>query len=390
MENRIERIVAACAQRLASEEDVSLYSGNAGTILLLILHSLWTKGTLDDRLEEQVQRLLDMSLAVQSNTLAGGKVGIYWLFSYLAREKGLLDDSLREEICHDLPYLQELSLAELKEGHWDVLHSAMGTAYVSLYNYSPAYQTYFEMFINELNNIAARNGTTGMFPNYDYKDGVFKDTEVNLGLAHGIPSMLKFCIGCYEKNICRQDAYSLGRKIVDFLISHTNADRTHCYFPSVYSVNNAHDLRSRLAWCYGDLGIGIVLYQAGKIFDDQEIVDFALDILKHTTSRKTEAQSMVYDAGFCHGSAGVAHMYNKIWHYTKDPLFKNAADFWIQKTLDFAVHHDGAAGYKAYSPIDRSQESAYNLIEGAAGIGLVLLSYLTGDFSWDYCLMLND
>ncbi len=32
----------------------------------------------------------------------------------------------------------------------------------------------------------------------------------------------------------------------------------------------------------------------------------------------------------------------------------------------------------------------HELLQGMLGIGVVLLSYITEDFSWNYCLMLND
>jgi lantibiotic biosynthesis protein len=99
---------------------------------------------------------------------------------------------------------------------------------------------------------------------------------------------------------------------------------------------------------------------------------------------------MVKDAGFCHGCAGIAHMYNKLWHSTHQPVFKAACDFWMQRTLDMATYPDGMAGHKKYTGTEGVFESTPALLDGVAGIGLVLLSYLTGDFSWDYCLMLNN
>ena len=90
-------------------------------------------------------------------------------------------------------------------------------------------------------------------------------------------------------------------------------------------------------------------------------------MLYHSTHRRTVEETQVFDAGICHGSAGVAHIYNRMWHYTKDPVFKEATDFWIQKTLDFAVHEDGVAGYKKYNPTTKAYENDYGLLEGRSG-----------------------
>mgnify|MGYP000993101183 CR=1 FL=1 len=101
-------------------------------------------------------------------------------------------------------------------------------------------------------------------------------------------------------------------------------------------------------------------------------------------------ETIVFDAGICHGSAGVAHIFNKMAHYTNNVIFKEAADYWIKKTLEFAHHKDGIGGYKSYTHTDEKWKKEVGFLEGSIGIGLVLSSYITGNFDWDYCLMLND
>jgi len=182
----------------------------------------------------------------------------------------------------------------------------------------------------------------------------------------------------------------LARQIVNYLLTHTNADTTSNYFSYTISSEKQANEVTRLAWCYGDLGVGIILYQAGIIFQDKQTIDFSLKVLLNSTKRSTIEDAMIVDAGICHGTAGVAHIYNKMWHYTQDPIFKDACDHWIQKTIEFGIYADGIAGFKKYNGESKRYENDCGLLEGPAGIGLVLLSYLTGDFSWDYCLMLND
>ena len=78
-----------------------------------------------------------------------------------------------------------------------------------------------------------------------------------------------------------------------------------------------------------------------------------------------------------------------MWRHSSIPDFKEAAEYWIAQTLEMDVHQDGIAGYKAFNPVERSWMNVPGLLEGTAGTGLVLLSYLTADCSWDYCLMLD-
>jgi hypothetical protein len=106
--------------------------------------------------------------------------------------------------------------------------------------------------------------------------------------------------------------------------------------------------------------------------------------------RKTLNESMINDAGVCHGSAGVAHIFNRMWSITNDKKFRQATDFWIKQTLEFGTKINGKTEFKKYNAKINEYEINHSLLEGNAGVGLVLYSYLTGDFSWDYCLMLND
>ena len=87
--------------------------------------------------------------------------------------------------------------------------------------------------------------------------------------------------------------------IIQMLKDHVNQNCEHCYFPYCGIIESPFQLGySRLAWCYGDLGIGIILYQAAKTFNDVELENFALEVLLHTTTRKEIEQTQAFDAGY--------------------------------------------------------------------------------------------
>ena len=62
---------------------------------------------------------------------------------------------------------------------------------------------------------------------------------------------------------------------------------------------------SRLAWCYGDLGIAAVLLSAARAADNATWEREAIQIAR-LAAQRTLANSGVQDAGLCHGSAGIA------------------------------------------------------------------------------------
>lgn len=126
-----------------------------------------------------------------------------------------------------------------------------------------------------------------------------------------------------------------------------DASLYHSTFPNGV-IESESPSNSRLAWCYGDLGIGMALYLAGKTTNNINWESKALEVLLRTTKRRTDDLTLVVDAGLCHGAVGIAHIYNRMYGYTKNIIFKEASDYWFSKTLDMAKFDDGLAGYKAW------------------------------------------
>ncbi|MDP1972915.1 MAG: lanthionine synthetase C family protein, partial [Sediminibacterium sp.] len=344
------------------------------------------KGEFNNRFES----LAENSFSLSFPTFCNGYAGTNWFFKFLNIDGTLKDEDV-DLLCYRDEDLKNISLEMLKSGNYDFLHGAIGIAYYLLYNNGNKLdEEYFATFFILLNALSARSTQGIMIPTYDFKINNIKPDEINFGLSHGIPSILKFCLQCYKHMVCKKESKELANRIIEYIISNPNDDITHCYFPYHVTLGKDAEKRTRLAWCYGDLGVSIVLYQAASLFQEKKWMDLALHVLLDSTKRRTHDQTMIVDGSLCHGTAGAAHIYNKMWHYTQNAVFKDASDYWIQKTLELSVYSDGIGGYKKFSGYTKSYENDPGLLEGTAGIGLALLSYLTGDFSWDYTLMLND
>ncbi|MCP4157109.1 MAG: hypothetical protein GY757_55875 [bacterium] len=150
-------------------------------------------------------------------------------------------------------------------------------------------------------------------------------------------------------------------------------------------------LESRLAWCYGDLGMGVALWQAGKIAGNKEWEEEAVEILLKTTERREPKQNAIVDAGLCHGAAGNAHIYNRMYINTGNEAFKEAALYWLDLTLKMAVYEDGFAGYKVWHTEEYGGwQNENGFLEGIAGIGLAIFSFVSElEPKWDYSLYLS-
>jgi len=370
-------------------DDKSLLIGHAGIALYNILFANYVSNSqIFAFSENEIQVLAESATSQMHSSFCTGKAGINWMFTYL-HEKGFIFKEDLDIICEDDRQILDSSIVMLKSGNYDFLHGGIGIAYYLLAKHDEIDETYFPLIFELLEELRDKSDDKNIVPNYSFKQNQILSGEVNLGLAHGIPSLLKFYIQCFKLGVCSKEARLQALNLIDYLLSNNNVDNSLNYFPSIKNIGDSTSKFSRLAWCYGDLGVGYILYQAGLVLNDSHICDYALDILIHSTKRKMVNQTLVMDAGFCHGSAGIAHIYNKMWHYTENKIFKSATEFWINKTIEFSAFDNGIVGYKRFISDSKGYENSQGLLEGVSGIGLVLLSYITGDYSWDYCLMLN-
>ncbi len=389
MEHQIKEILDNLHDELDSyQQNMSLVSGVAGISLFkFTYYKYFREGTFDLAYNDRLNNLIESSANIDYPAFAGGKSGINWFFSFLYSQ-GVLDANDWKLITGDNQTLAIAAINFLQNDYYDPLHGGIGIARQLLYLKNNISVSFFSRVFETLNHILSKGGD--MFRHFNTDNGVLELNKTNLGLSHGITGILKFCIDCYNKGVCKQQSQTFALNIIDYLIGNTLSDRTKSYFASINDSKSPSQQASRLGWCYGDLGIAYILFKAGTTFNDENVKNFALDVLYHSTERRQYEQTQVTDAGICHGSSGIAHIYNRLWDKTKDAVFAEACRYWIKRTIEYSMYPDGIAGFKAYSNVRYMYENNVGLLEGATGVGLVLLSYLTKNFDWDYCIMLND
>jgi len=161
-------------------------------------------------------------------------------------------------------------------------------------------------------------------------------------------------------------------------------------FPSWVPYNYNYP-RNRMAWCYGDLSIGYVLKLIADHEGNSKLKEISNVVLTSTLQRKHLKSEGVMDACFCHGTSGIAHIYNRLYNLTEDERYNAVHKYWIEKTLENMVNHDGIAGYKLYVHENYGgSQNSLGILEGVTGVGLVLLSSIS-EFEpmWDECLLLS-
>ncbi len=214
----------------------------------------------------------------------------------------------------------------------------------------------------------------------------------NTGMAHGVAGVIAFltCVGAYDSQNSatlariRKKAVALLDDAASWLFAQKRADIAPSVFPD-WIGRGFTPAPGRVAWCYGDLGIAVALLLAGRCRANAVWKREALRLAKSCADRTLE-DSGVKDCGLCHGSAGIAHLFNRMFQLSGKALLKKAAQTWFQRTLEMRDPAHGIGGYPAYRPDGWANEMG--ILEGSAGIALALLAGGTSlEPAWDRMLL---
>ncbi|PZF74428.1 lanthionine synthetase LanC family protein [Taibaiella soli] len=362
----------------------ALIGDGGGMVLFKTLYATHFN-TEYEKFEQDINDLVQYSFDSPSPNFCYGKAGVHWLFHFLCHRLDLIDEAQLADICIDHEALAGLCLYEMARGNYDALFGAIGVARGLVFPSVEGKETLNEKILTTL--LANNDGVSNMSCSFDFKTYVQEPDIVDLGLAHGLASILKYSLECYTANIATDKARMLAANIVTFLKSQVNTAGKYTFG---YEVVAGEPLKNggRLAWCYSDLSTAYILLQYGRLFHDEEITNWAVTIIRQCSEMTASDDTTLKDACFCHGSAGIAYLFMKANQIHPCTEFKNAADYWIGQTVAAAVPGEGLGGYTMYTKEDGFIAKP-SLLEGSTGVGLVLLSYLTGDYSWDYCVMLQ-
>lgn len=396
-EKQLGVIINVLENTVFEKSNSLLGSGSTGAAILLYYYWLYSK---DDKYLEKANAIIlkNFELLPHSthiHSLCSGSAGFNWAVDHLI-SNGLIEGDSNELFSEDDPFLYSVMKKDINEGKYDFLHNALGIGLYFLNRNTTQSLAYVESLISSLEKSAETDIKGIKWRSLVNQEGPKEKKEVyNLSLSHGMASIIAFLGKAYQADIFREKTKDLLCRATTFILSHKRdaPDPEYgSYFPSSISVNGDPPIRaSRLAWCYGDLGLGYALWQASKMIQNTEWERLAFDVLVHTTIRKDVVKERVNDAGICHGAAGIAHIYNRLYQHTGISHFKDAAIYWLEDALNKAVFTDGLAGYKSWHPPQYGGwKTSIGLLEGISGIGLVLLAAVSDiEPKWDECLLLS-
>lgn len=211
----------------------------------------------------------------------------------------------------------------------------------------------------------------------------------NLGLSHGMPGVWVFLAQALVRGIRPEVTEALLTESVRWGLSQRTPGPKGLSFPTTVT-EEARFPGGRLSWCYGDLGVAAALYLAGQVASRPEWTQEALVLARRLSTIRQETSRNV-DAGLCHGTAGIAHIFNRLYQETADEVFAQAAVYWLNIALGMRQEGIGPGRYAAWrTEPEPGWTPTPGLLEGSAGIGLALLA-ATGNrpCHWDRFLSIS-
>src|SRR6266536_2420871 len=345
---------------------------------------------LDAAIEAVSTRTMDASLY-------GGFPGVAWAAELVDH---LLDPDAedRNEAVDDA-LLGLLSRADLWPAPHDLVVAVTGLGVYALQRYPrPAAIECLHRVVERLHEHAQRDEhgiywwtpPAGILHPESRKE--YPAGRADLGLAHGAAGAVALLGGICGAGVEPETARPLLEGAVSWLLAHSVATEAGPTFP-IWLAPDFPPSPARCAWCYGDPGIAAALLLAARGVGAAGWEQAAVALACRAAERPP-AETGVVDASFCHGTAGLAHIYNRMYQATGEPRLGRAAVYWLERTLDFYHLARDNGGSWVQGNTDPTQRpwtwTGIELVDGAAGVAMVLLAAATSvEPTWDRMFLVS-
>lgn len=367
--------------------DPSLSGGDSGrSLLFTYLAQAFPGRGYDDVALVYLERAFDgAGRLTLSPGLYIGYSGIAWTAQHLRGRLLDADEDTNEEI--DAALEQALGAGAWPE--YDLIRGLVGIGVYAIERLpQPAAVTCLDAVLSQLAELAVEDDEGLRWWSTPLRPGRRSDHLHDVGLAHGLAGAVAL-LG----EVCRVAPPALAtraRPLLDGAIKWLLGQRLPqpgaCY-PAVVEPGFP-SLPTRSAWCYGDPGVGIALLGAGRAVGMPAWRDEALATL-HGVAARPLAEIQATDPGLCHGAAGLAHLYHRVYRATGDEALGAVARTWFERTLEMYHPGEGVGGFRSWQP---AQEGWHwvddpGLLTGSTGIALALLAAVTPIApAWDHML----
>lgn len=350
-------------------DNLSLASGLSGCALgLWAVHRFISDTSVLASLERIDARLNEL-LNEEGEILPGLFGGIAGVAYAEVRYKGLISSNT-QEYCDDLDQmLLEFTSSPGSDVHFDLVGGIAGIAqHSAVSGPSPARAALLTTAVRwiEARSEPSETGLSWRTAPWHYgleaSATTYPRGTLNLGVAHGVPGVIGALTSAVRTG--HGSAVALLDRACSWMI---NIEAQHSGGGIPYLAEDPAT-KARLAWCYGDAGVAVVLVNAGIALQRTDVIEVGNTIGLRALARTLAVRS-IQDATLCHGAAGWLLIFSRLYRSTSDERYLDGV-VWCRKLL-FDRFCKG--GIDSLLPPISEHGEVHHLLNGTLGVALALL-----------------
>lgn len=357
-----------------------LLGGDLGDIIFLYHYSRIDssyESIADGLLEKMLQSLsLQPRVATYCSGLAGLGVGLLSL-----QRDGFIDGVETALDAIDPTIAKSLDLF-ISNNNIDFLHGLIGIGFYLLERSNSSKEYSVSNLSKIIDYLDKSKITDDAIVKWRYNANRLSK-PYNISLSHGVSSIVVFLCRLLKSGILNEKYNAIIKQMLEgavryILSNRVDVDKLGCWFASSSIECDDRPHRSRLAWCYGDLGVATALLEAGNTLHNSSVSDIAIQVLLYSAKRRDINANYVNDFCVCHGSVGIAQIFRSHGIALKLDELLDAADYWEKDTLSRVVM-DGQGRHTLlyYDPENGGYIERGGVLDGIAGAGLYFIGEQT-------------
>lgn len=370
---RLEARLATAA--LGNPHELTLARGMAGVLLMATrMAQLLPSPQRRARVARLAGAIADgLGECALESGLWSGVVGVLYALEYVRAVDPSLLGEHEEAVREFVADMDEVLAGALHPGqHFDLISGQCGIgAYALVRTDTGAARRIYAAVEQALRDSAERDASHCA---WRAPPGVAARPGHDLGVAHGVPGVIGLLAHALRLGIGTAHTAQLLDHSLCWLRAQQDLSLQHSRFASVTS--RPHE-SSRLAWCYGDLGIAAVLSVAAGTSGEVALASWWRALAGRRIEQPAASWQLADDA-LCHGRAGVLHILDGLLAHGLDSLAARDLAAELEAALARSV---GAVRNVAN----------YGLLEGWSGVVLALAESSLGQRArgrpWNLCML---